>query len=115
MAMLIARHGMSYQEAYNTTLVEFQVYNLAYAIQLEEKRHHLAIQAWFNQSVQATKGKGKNTKSAYKTFDDFYNHQEMFNSLFEAPKKQPKQVKVLTIADRNRLMNQRMKKHRKGG
>ncbi|MFU2205244.1 hypothetical protein [Streptococcus pluranimalium] len=107
MAMLIARHGMSYQEAYNTTLVEFQVYNLAYAIQLEEKRHHLAIQAWFNQSVQATKGKGNNTKSAYKTFDDFYNHQEAFNNLFEAPKKQQKKAKTLSIADRNRMMNQR--------
>ncbi len=41
------------------------------------------IQAWFNQSVKATKGKGKQARSAYRKFEDFYNHKEEFDKLFE--------------------------------
>ena len=48
MALLIARHGMSYVEAARTTLVEFEVYNTAYAIKQEDIRFNAAIQAWYN-------------------------------------------------------------------
>lgn len=94
---------MTYIEAANTTLEQFYIYNTAYAIQQEDRRYHSAIQAWFNQSVKATKGRGKQTKSAYKNFDDFYNHKDEFNKLFE-PNEAPK--KVLSMADKNRLINQ---------
>lgn len=106
MALLIARHGMSYREAAETTLVEFRVYNMAYAIQQEERRHQAAIQAWFNQSAKATKGKGKATKSAYRNFKDFYDHQKEFNKLFE-PVGQAR--KRLSMAEKNRLMNRSRK------
>lgn len=100
---------MTFLEASRTTLEEFEIYNMAYLIQQEDMRYHSAIQAWFNQTVQATKGKGKSTKSAYKTFDDFYNHKDEFDKIFN--KEQVKQVnnKRLSLADRNRRLNQSMK------
>lgn len=100
---------MTFLEASQTTLEEFEIYNMAYLIQQEDLRYHSAIQAWFNQTVQATKGKGKSARSAYKTFDDFYNHKDEFDKIFN--KKEVKQVnnKRLSLADRNRRLNQSMK------
>ena len=100
---------MTFLEASRTTLEEFEIYNMAYLIQQEDMRYHSAIQAWFNQTVQATKGKGKSARSAYKTFDDFYNHKDEFDKIFN--KKEVKQVnnKRLSLADRNRRLNQSIK------
>lgn len=100
---------MTFLEASRTTLEEFEIYNMAYLIQQEDMRYHSAIQAWFNQTVQATKGKGKSARSAYKTFDDFYNHKDEFDKIFN--KEQVKQVnnKRLSLADRNRRLNQLLK------
>ena len=100
---------MTFLEASQTTLEEFEIYNMAYLIQQEDLRYHSAIQAWFNQTVQATKGKGKSAKSAYRTFDDFYNHKKEFDKIFN--KKEVKQVnnKRLSLADRNRRLNQSIK------
>lgn len=100
---------MTFQEASRTTLEEFEIYNTAYLIQQEDRRYNSAIQAWFNQTVQATKGKGKSAKSAYRTFDDFYNHKDEFDKIFN--KKEVKQVnnKRLSLADRNRRLNQSLK------
>lgn len=100
---------MTFQEASRTTLEEFEIYNTAYLIQQEDRRYNSAIQAWFNQTVQATKGSGKSAKSAYRTFDDFYNHKKEFDKIFK--KDEVKQVnnKRLSLADRNRRLNQSMK------
>lgn len=100
---------MTFQEASRTTLEEFEIYNTAYLIQQEDRRYNSAIQAWFNQTVQATKGSGKSAKSAYQTFDDFYNHKKEFDKIFK--KDEVKQVnnKRLSLADRNRRLNQSMK------
>ena len=100
---------MTFKEASRTTLEEFEIYNIAYLIQQEDMRYHSAIQAWFNQTVQATKGKGKSARSAYKTFDDFYNHKDELDKIFN--KEEVKQVnnKRLSLADRNRRLNQFMK------
>ena len=62
-----------------------------------------AKSAWFNQTVQATKGKGKNTRSIYKKFEDFYDwEQEIFN-VFNPEKIEQSQH---SIADINELMNE---------
>lgn len=62
-----------------------------------------AKSAWFNQTVQATKGKGKNTRSIYKKFEDFYDwEQEIFN-VFNPEEIEQSQH---TIADINELMNE---------
>lgn len=99
---------MTFLEASRTTLEEFEIYNKAYLIQQEDMRYHSAIQAWFNQTVQATKGKGKSAKSAYRTFDDFYNHKEEFDKIFKKDDVKPNN-KRLSLADRNRRLNQSMK------
>lgn len=101
---------MTFKEASRTTLEEFEIYNTAYLIQQEDRRYNSAIQAWFNQTVQATKGKGKSARSAFKTFDDFYNHKDEFDKIFN--KEEVKQVnnKRLSLADRNRRLNQSLKK-----
>lgn len=98
---------MNFLEASRTTLEEFEIYNKAYLIQQEDMRYHSAIQAWFNQTVQATKGKGKSARSAYKTFDDFYNHKEEFDKIFKKDDVKPNN-KRLSLADRNRRLNQSM-------
>lgn len=101
---------MTFQEASRTTLEEFEIYNTAYLIQQEDRRYNSAIQAWFNQTVQATKGSGKSAKSAYRTFDDFYNHKNEFDKIFKKDDDvgQVKQKKM-SLADRNRRLNQSLK------
>lgn len=99
---------MTFLEASQTTLEEFEIYNMAYLIQQEDLRYHSAIQAWFNQTVQATKGKGKSAKSAYRTFDDFYNHKKEFDKIFKKDEVKPNN-KRLSLADRNRRLNQSLK------
>lgn len=81
---------------------------MAYLIQQEDRRYNSAIQAWFNQTVQATKGSGKSARSAYRTFDDFYNHKNEFDKIFSKEEVKPKNER-LSLADRNRRLNQSMK------
>ena len=61
--------------------------------------------AWFNQTVQATKGKGRNTRSIYKNFDDFYNWEQEIENVFN-----PKEKSQHSIADVNELMNEYLSK-----
>lgn len=96
---------MSLIEAKRTTLAEFSLFETAYRIKQENIERNMAMQAWMNQTVQATKGKGKNTRSAYKTFNDFYNSEERFEAIFIPP--QQKEEKRLSLADRNRLLNRK--------
>lgn len=101
---------MSFKEAMRTTLEEFEIYNMAYAISQEDKRLNSAIQAWFNQSVKAQKGRGKSARPAFKTFEEFYNHKEEFEKIFR--KNQPEKAipdRMLDMAERNRLINQAKK------
>ena len=100
---------MTFKEASRTTLEEFEIYNTAYLIQQEDMRYHSAIQAWFNQTVQATKGKGKSARSAYRTFDDFYNHKNEFDKIFRKDDVRQVEQKKMSLADRNRRLNQSMR------
>jgi hypothetical protein len=100
---------MTFKEASRTTLEEFEIYNTAYLIQQEDRRYHSAIQAWFNQTVQATKGTGKSAKSAYRTFDDFYNHKDEFDKIFRKDDVGQVKQKKMSLADRNRRLNQSMR------
>lgn len=100
---------MTFKEASRTTLEEFEIYNTAFLIQQEDMRYHSAIQAWFNQTVQATKGKGKSARSAFKTFDDFYNHKDEFDKIFKKDDVGQVKQKKMSLADRNRRLNQSMR------
>ena len=49
----------------------------AYSIKKTLDREDLALQAWMNQTVQATKGSEKHPQPMYKKFEDFYNVEKM--------------------------------------
>ena len=97
---------MSYSEAYNTTPYQFNIYHKAFKIRVKDELFLRAKAAWFNQTVQATKGKGKNTRSIYKNFDDFYNWEQEIENIFN-----PKEEKTQhSLADINELMNEYLSK-----
>lgn len=97
---------MSYSEAYNTTPHQFNIYHKAFKIRVKDELFLRAKAAWFNQTVQATKGKGKNTRSIYKNFDDFYNWEQEIENIFN-----PKEEKTQhSLADVNELMNEYLNK-----
>ena len=91
-------------------MYEFQIYQLAYQIRNRDRQHDIATQAWMNQSVQATKGKGKNVKSAYKSFDDFFDVNKVNDGIFKGGNKNKKKGEM-SIAERNRLLNEKEKKN----
>ena len=53
----------------------------AYSIKKALDREDLALQAWMNQTVQATKGSDKHPQPMYKKFEDFYDAREMEDSI----------------------------------
>jgi hypothetical protein len=97
---------LSYSEAYNTTPHQFNIYHKAFKIRVKDELFLRAKAAWFNQTVQATKGKGKNTRSIYKNFDDFYNWEQEIENIFN-PKEEKSQH---SLADVNELMNEYLSK-----
>lgn len=97
---------MSYSEAYNTTPHQFNIYHKAFKIRVKDELFLRAKAAWFNQTVQATKGKGKNTRSIYKNFDDFYDWEQEIENIFN-PKEEKTQY---SLADVNELMNEYLNK-----
>lgn len=48
----------------------------AYQMKLVAKRENLALQAWFNQSVQETTGSSEHPRAKYETFDQFFDREE---------------------------------------
>lgn len=59
------------------TLVEYYLRLEAYQLQQAQIQGQLALQAWFNQAVQATKGNSKHPKPKYKKFKDFYDLEQV--------------------------------------
>ncbi|PJH64074.1 hypothetical protein CVR98_26645, partial [Salmonella enterica subsp. enterica serovar Enteritidis] len=90
----IGRYGITPKEAGDMTLYEFRLYGLGHAIKQEEERFLTALQSWNNQQVQATKGSGRNTRSAYESFKDFYDKQDNFRQIFMPSKKEQKRVSL---------------------
>ena len=97
---------MSYSEAYNTTLHQYEIYKKAFDIRVKDELFLRAKAAWFNQTVQATKGKGKNTRSIYKNFEDFYNWEQEIENVFNFKEKKSQH----SLADVNELMNEFLNK-----
>lgn len=95
---------MPYDRVGEMTMYEFRLLSLAHQIRQHDKQFESAYQAWMNQQVQATKGKGKHVKSAYKSFNDFFDSQKQFEQIF-IPKQEEK--RRMTMAEKNRLLNGR--------
>lgn len=64
----------------------------------------MAENAWLSQAAKATKGKGKNIRSAYKDFTDFFDwDREIRNVLNPNPTNRKRRLD--RMAEVNRLMN----------
>ncbi|WP_311431794.1 hypothetical protein [Facklamia hominis] len=110
---------MTLTEAKRCTPADFQIYSIAHEIKQEEQTKMIALQAWMNQSVQATKKVGKSFRSIYKSFDDFYDSNEQFRRIFnDSHEKQGFKPSVkertLSLADKNRIINQIRKEENNG-
>ena len=110
---------MTLTEAKRCTPVDFQIYSIAHEIKQEERTRMIALQAWMNQSVQGTKKVGKSFRSVYKSFEDFYNINDQFERIFnDSHEKQgvklPAKERTLSLADKNKIINQIRKEENNG-
>lgn len=67
----------------------------------------MAKNAFYTQAAKATKGKGKNIRSAYETFEDFFDYDAEIRNLFEPTEKR---IRLDRMAELNRLMNEYLEK-----
>lgn len=67
----------------------------------------MARNAWMSQAAKATKGKGKNVRSAYKSFNEFFDWDAEIRNVFQPSQRRQKQDRMAEI---NRLMNDYLKK-----
>lgn len=81
-------------------LAEYQLRMEAYQLRQVQKHEEIAMQAWMNQAVQATKGT-RHPRPLFKTFKEFFDTQEQVNRVrtmyepgFEA---RPKQADAASI------------------
>lgn len=74
----------SLDEIQKMTIKEYRLRMEAYQIKEVNVYKHLALQAWFNQAVQATSGSKKNPKPKYKRFNQFFDAEEEINRVRDA-------------------------------
>lgn len=103
---------MNYSEAYNTTIAEFSVYQKAFEIRMIDDIFLKAQGAWLGQAVQATKGKGRNIRSKFSDFRDFYDWEKEIKNIFVPENRNVK--KRRSLAEINAIANEYINK-RKGG
>lgn len=103
----MGKFGMTLSEAKRSLPRDFPLLIQSYNIRRQEKEYFISLQAWQNQSVQSTVGTGKSIKPRYKNFTQFYNTNEQFNRAI-GRLEDKEDGKVLTLADRNRLLNDHM-------
>ncbi|MBF0847800.1 hypothetical protein IR145_10090, partial [Streptococcus danieliae] len=68
--------------------------------------------AWLNQAVQATRGSGKNIKSKFRNFKEFFDWSNEIENIF-TQKNNKKSSKKISLAEINALANEYIEK--KGG
>lgn len=73
------------------TLSEYYTRLEAYQLREIDDQKKIALQSWFNQTVQATKGSKKNPKPKYERFDEFFDaiHEENEIKSYFDPDYQP--------------------------
>lgn len=100
---------MSYEEACDTTVDEFEMYSLAHQLKLQDQLFVQARSAFYNMAIQETTG-GKNPKPKYRNFEEFYDYNKELKAILNPPKNKKRQP---TLADINRIIEERTKM--KGG
>lgn len=78
MGICIGRHGLSYLEARRCTMYQLEVLQIGFRVNEQIKRKNMALQAFYNMNVKATKGEGKNIRPKYEKFGDFYDEEKEF-------------------------------------
>lgn len=63
------------------TMREYYLRLEAYKLKQAEQLNNLAMQAWFNQTVKATKGSSKHPKPKYEKIDDFFDYQKAIDDV----------------------------------
>lgn len=63
------------------TFVEYDLRIEAYQLKQIKEQENLALLAWFNQTVKATKGSAKKPRPKYTHFKDFYDAEVMIDTL----------------------------------
>ena len=83
---------------------EYQLRLEAYRIKQVEEERQLAVQAWFNHNVQATKGSAKHPKPMFKDFKDFFDAQSQIDEVrknfepgYQAVSKKEKKQDIGTV------------------
>ncbi|WP_125607897.1 hypothetical protein [Lapidilactobacillus bayanensis] len=97
------------------TIAEYNLRMEAYKLKEAEDRENIALQAWYNQQVQATVGK-KNPKPKYKTFTEFYDIDEYKNQIrtaFEADFEPDRLGKHEAVRKQTEIFNKRMEEFKK--
>lgn len=101
------------------TIAEYWLRLEAYQLKQAKNQEQLALQAWLNQAVKATRGNSKNPKPKYKTFKEFYDLEQINSDIratFEGgtTQKQKKLGRNELIAKRYNEW-QKIKNKKKGG
>lgn len=119
----LTRLGFSVYQMYEIdtmTLPDYQLAMEAYAIKQALRREDIALHAWYNQTVQATKGSDKHPKPRYQKFSDFYNTAEQedeirasFESNYTSELTRKREEEALI--QRRFAKLQELKQKRKGG
>lgn len=107
------------------TLNEYFLRLEAYQIQRVDNQENLALQAWLNQQVQATKGSSKHPKPKYQKFDDFFNVTALENEVHKSfngdyvpsveSKEEIQQDEQAKLLDRYEELQKIRKNQKKGG
>lgn len=63
------------------TLPEYAYRMKAYSLAQVDKEYDMHLQAWLNDTVGATKAKGKESVRIYKSFKDFFDYQKRIGEI----------------------------------
>ena len=100
----IAYHGKTYNEALDTTLVEYRYLEQARRLRRQHEVQLIHEQAWAYNQVKAQKEVGKGYRPYYRTFKDFYDAEEEYSkALFgETRNSKSKRETVYKVAEDNK-------------
>lgn len=84
-------------------MYQLEVLQIALRIAEQTGKKNMAIQAFYNLNAKATKGEGKNTRSKYDTFEDFYDSEKEFRNALRPSK--AVQAPVKSTSRLNAILN----------
>ncbi len=81
----LARFGLTdLVEISKMSLQEYFLRLEAYQIKRIDEQENIALQAWLNQTVQATKGSSKHPKPKYTRFEEFFDSTAYLNNVHKS-------------------------------